>query len=80
MQTATEALSFIQDMKLGHYMKIPPRATFIAQASACCVGCFVQVGVKKLLFKTVPDICSTHQASLLTCANTKVFFTSSIIW
>lgn len=28
-----QALTFIQDFKLGHYMKIPPRAMFMAQVS-----------------------------------------------
>ena len=29
----SQALSFINDFKLGHYMKIPPRDMFFAQAS-----------------------------------------------
>jgi hypothetical protein len=28
-----QALEFLQDFKLGHYMKIPPRIMFMAQAS-----------------------------------------------
>ena len=28
-----QALSFLQDFKLGHYMKIPPRTMFMAQVS-----------------------------------------------
>jgi hypothetical protein len=27
----TQAVSFLQDFKLGHYMKIPPRSMFIVQ-------------------------------------------------
>lgn len=29
IQTLAEALSFVQDLKLGHYIKVPPRATFV---------------------------------------------------
>ncbi|KAG5636574.1 hypothetical protein H0H81_007582 [Sphagnurus paluster] len=29
VQTLTEATSFVQDLKLGHYIKVPPRATFL---------------------------------------------------
>ena len=29
VQTLTEAVSFIQDLKLGHYIKVPPRSTFL---------------------------------------------------
>lgn len=32
----TQALTFVQDFKLGHYMKIPPRSMFMAQ-----VRCFI---------------------------------------
>ena len=28
-----QAITFLQDFKLGHYMKIPPREMFIAQVS-----------------------------------------------
>lgn len=28
-----QALVFLQDLKLGHYMKIPPRTMFMAQVS-----------------------------------------------
>ena len=28
-----QALSFLGDFKLGHYMKIPPRAMFMAQVN-----------------------------------------------
>ena len=31
IQTLTEATSFVQDLKLGHYIKVPPRATFIGE-------------------------------------------------
>lgn len=29
VQTLSEATDFVQDLKLGHYIKIPPRATFL---------------------------------------------------
>jgi hypothetical protein len=29
VQTLTEATMFVQDLKLGHYIKVPPRATFM---------------------------------------------------
>ena len=32
--TLTQAVSFISDLKLGHYAKIPPRAMFRAQILA----------------------------------------------
>lgn len=32
--TMTQALSFVSDLKFGHYMKIPPRTMFWAQVVA----------------------------------------------
>ncbi|WWC88117.1 OPT family small oligopeptide transporter [Kwoniella dendrophila CBS 6074] len=80
VQTVVAGLAFIQDQKLGHYMKIPPRATFVAQITATVIACFIQSATKELMFAKIPDICAAGQKSLLTCASTKVFFTSSIIW
>lgn len=40
-----QGLYFAQDMKLGHYMKIPPRTLFFAQGSATVLGALTQVGV-----------------------------------
>ncbi|WWD18152.1 OPT family small oligopeptide transporter [Kwoniella shandongensis] len=80
VQTLISGINFVQDQKLGHYMKIPPRATFVAQLSATAVACFVQTGTKELLFRTISDICAPRQRSLLNCASTKTFFTSTIIW
>ena len=31
-----QAITFLEDFKLGHYMKIPPRAMFMAQVSSTC--------------------------------------------
>ncbi len=28
VQTIVAAINFVQDLKLGHYIKVPPRATF----------------------------------------------------
>jgi hypothetical protein len=36
VQTLTEATSFVQDLKLGHYIKVPPRATFIGAPHRVC--------------------------------------------
>jgi hypothetical protein len=80
MQTLVEGLSFVQDQKLGHYMKVPPRATFVAQLLGAVVACFVQVGTKTLLFTRIPGMCGEERSDHLTCGQTKTFFTSSVTW
>ena len=80
VQTLSEATNFIQDLKLGHYVKVPPRATFLVQMIATTLAAFVQVGVKHWIFSNVPDICNRNQPSQLTCPHNQVFFTASAIW
>ncbi|KAI0687104.1 OPT oligopeptide transporter [Cytidiella melzeri] len=80
IQVLSETLSFVQDLKLGHYIKVPPRASFIVQLTATLFTSFLQVGVKQWMFAAVPDICQPHQASSLTCPHRSVFFTASAIW
>ena len=36
VQTLTESTSFVQDLKLGHYIKVPPRATFLGASPRVC--------------------------------------------
>jgi len=80
VQTLVEALYFVRDMKIGHYMKVPPRSMFVAQMSACAIACFVQVGVKTWMFSTIPDMCSIHQKDLLICSSQRTSYSASIIW
>ncbi|KAH6910295.1 OPT oligopeptide transporter protein-domain-containing protein [Coprinopsis sp. MPI-PUGE-AT-0042] len=80
VQTLSEATNFVQDLKLGHYVKVPPRATFLVQLIATTFAAFIQVGVKHWIFTNVPDICDRNQRSQLTCPHNQVFFTASAIW
>jgi OPT family oligopeptide transporter len=43
--TCAHALSFSADLKLAHYLKIPPRFTFWAQMVPTMVSNFISVGV-----------------------------------
>ncbi|GAA6024567.1 hypothetical protein JCM11491_002702 [Sporobolomyces phaffii] len=78
--TVAGGLTFVQDLKLGHYMKIPPRATFIVQVISTTLTSFVQVGVKRWLVGRVPDLCDRRQQFLLTCPNVRVYYSSSVFW
>jgi hypothetical protein len=43
--TMTQGLAFVADMKLGHYLKLPPRTMFFGQLIATIWSCVVQVVV-----------------------------------
>jgi len=80
VQTLAVGTSFTQDLKLGHYVKVPPRSTFLVQMIATILAAFIQVGVKEWIFNNVPNICQQDQVSQLTCPQNQVFYTASAVW
>ncbi|KAF5384661.1 hypothetical protein D9757_007480 [Collybiopsis confluens] len=78
--TTFQAISFTQDFKLGHYMKIPPQVMFWAQILSTLIAGLVQLGVQMWLFTHIPDMCKPYQKDNFTCQNVQVFGTASIIW
>ncbi|KAI9374867.1 OPT oligopeptide transporter protein-domain-containing protein [Aspergillus egyptiacus] len=78
--TMSQGLYFCQDMKLGHYMKIPPRVTFAAQMIACLWSSVVQICVMNWALGAIPEVCTQHQPNHYSCPNGRVFFNASVIW
>ncbi|KAI3842410.1 hypothetical protein MKW92_022584 [Papaver armeniacum] len=78
-----QALSFLQDFKLGHYMKIPPRSMFLVQLIGTIIAGVINTGTAWYMLNSIQNIC---QEDLLpanspwTCANDRVFFDASVIW
>jgi OPT family oligopeptide transporter len=79
VMVSSQASTYAGDMKLGHYMKIPPRVMFSAQVVAVIMTCFVNA-VQDLMFAHIPDLCSPHQKDGFTCTSTTTFATSSLVW
>lgn len=78
-----QGLTFLQDLKLGHYMKIPPRAMFMAQVAGTLISALVHLGTAWWLIDTVPDICDRAllpPGSPWTCPGDHVFYDASVIW
>ncbi|KDQ58270.1 hypothetical protein JAAARDRAFT_57989 [Jaapia argillacea MUCL 33604] len=78
--TMAQALQFTQDFKLGHYMKLPPRAMFWGQVVATVIAGTVQLGVQAWMFTNIEGMCSPDQKDGFICPSTEVFGTASIIW
>ncbi|KAK3354904.1 putative isp4 protein [Neurospora tetraspora] len=76
----SQALYFVQDLKLGHYMKVPPRVMFWSQLIASVWSAIVQIAVMNWALGAIPDICTDGQANQFDCPSAKVFFTASVIW
>ena len=78
--TMTQGLAFASDLKLGHYMKVPPRVLFSGQLVATIWSCIVQIAVLNWAFGAINDLCDQKNTSHFTCPNGRVFFNASVIW
>ncbi|KAI5207553.1 small oligopeptide transporter [Aureobasidium subglaciale] len=79
--TMTQGLAFTQDMKLGHYLKVPPRTMFLGQLIATIWSCIVQLAVFEWAFGGgIKDLCALHQTNHFTCPGGRVFYNASVIW
>ncbi|CAK7218725.1 hypothetical protein SBRCBS47491_003608 [Sporothrix bragantina] len=78
--TMSQALSFVGDLKFGHYMKIPPRTMFMAQVVASTFACFIQVAVLNFALNNIDRVCEPDQPEHFTCPGGRVFFSASVIW
>ncbi|CAI9116104.1 OLC1v1017172C1 [Oldenlandia corymbosa var. corymbosa] len=77
-----QAISFLGDFKLGHYMKIPPRSMFLVQFIGTLIAGTVNLSVAWWLLHSVQDICHQPKGSNSpwTCPGDRVFFDASVIW
>ncbi|KAF9578742.1 hypothetical protein BGW38_005310, partial [Lunasporangiospora selenospora] len=74
-----QALTFTSDLKLGHYMKIPPRVMFMAQLVSTLISGAINLGTANWLINTRENVC-TKEGYPFTCRSTNTFYSASIIW
>lgn len=78
--TCSHALRFSNDLKLAHYLKIPPRHTFAAQLTATLVSTFVCTGVLDFQMFSIKGVCTPDAQYKMTCPGVNTFFTASVFW
>lgn len=81
--STVHALSFLSDLKLGHYMKIPPRCMYTAQLVGTLVSGVVNLAVAWWMLESIDNICdveSQNPNSPWTCPKYRVTFDASVIW
>jgi OPT family small oligopeptide transporter len=78
--TSTQGLKFSSDLKLGHYMKIPPKILFAIQLAATVVSSLTQIGVLNWMLENIPGICTPEAINGFTCPIARVHFNGSILW
>ena len=78
--SSTQGIKFAADLKLGHYMKIPPRILFSVQLAATAVSGLTQVGVLNWMFRHVRGLCTPQAINGFVCPIARVHFNGSILW
>ncbi|CAN1250956.1 Oligopeptide transporter 6 [Linum perenne] len=78
-----QALTFVGDFKLGHYMKIPPRSMFTVQVIGTLLSVIVYLVTAWWMMGSIPNLCDQDKLpsdSPWTCPMDTVFFDASVIW
>ena len=78
--TTDQAISFAGNLKLGHYMKIPPRLMFTIQIFGIVITSIWVIFIQKWMLHNIEDICTPHQKQGFKCPQSTTFATASIIW
>ncbi|XP_048235829.1 oligopeptide transporter 1 isoform X2 [Ricinus communis] len=79
----SQAIMFISDFKLGHYMKVPPKSMFIVQLVGTIIASSTYFGTAWWLLTSIDFICHPEklpEGSPWTCPGDDVFYNASIIW
>ncbi|KAF9177149.1 hypothetical protein BGZ50_009080 [Haplosporangium sp. Z 11] len=74
-----QAMIFTSDLKLGHYMKVPPRAMFWAQLIGTFIAGLTNLLTANWLLRSQPNICSDESKDFR-CPSAQVFYSASVIW
>lgn len=78
--SSAQGVKFSSDLKLGHYMKIPPKLLFKVQMAATLVSSVVQIVVLNWMFVNIPGICTPEAINGFNCPIARVHFNGSILW
>ena len=78
--TSFQVLEFVAALKLGHYMKVPPRIMFIIQIVPTIITCIWVTFIQDWMLNNVEDICTPRQKQGFICPESGVFATASVIF
>ncbi|KAF8934581.1 hypothetical protein BGZ47_010302 [Haplosporangium gracile] len=73
-----QAMTFTSDLKLGHYMKVPPRAMFWAQLLGTFIAGLINLVTANWLLNSQPKICNGSKE--FGCPHANTFYSASVIW
>ncbi|KAJ5607526.1 hypothetical protein N7537_004145 [Penicillium hordei] len=73
-------MDFAQDLKLGQYMKIPPRVLFFGQIYASILATATQTGVLRWMMGHIDNLCEPKNKERFTCNGAKRMFQSGQVY
>lgn len=78
--SSAQGVKFSSDLKLGHYMKIPPKLLFKVQMVATLISSCVQITILNWMFVNIPGVCTPQAINGFNCPIARVHFNGSILW
>ena len=75
-----QAQNYISDQKMGHYLKIPPRAVFRTQMFSILIASFLGLAVLNFQIANIANYCAPNNTQKFTCPGATVFYNASILW
>ncbi|KAI0041118.1 OPT oligopeptide transporter [Auriscalpium vulgare] len=78
--TASQAQVYVSDLKMGHYMKIPPRVMFTGQVITSIIAVISSIVGQHWAFNHIEDICTPTQKDRFICPMLNTYATASVIW
>ncbi|KAK9450953.1 OPT oligopeptide transporter protein-domain-containing protein [Limtongia smithiae] len=79
-EAESQSEGFVQDLKIAHYARLPPRAVFRGQLVATFIQCITSIGVLNWQMANINGLCETDQADKFTCPGLKTCFSASVVW
>ncbi|MCO5589886.1 hypothetical protein L7F22_043855 [Adiantum nelumboides] len=82
----SQALDLTTDMKIAHYMKIPPKDMFMSQLMGTVIGCIVNLFVVRLIlnpaagYRGFLDGSQIDPTAQWDGRKVRIFYSASIIW
>ena len=78
--TNFQATKFAADLKLGHYMKVPPRIMFTIQIVPTIITCIWVTLIQDWMLNNIEDVCTPQQKQHFICPGSTIFATASVIF
>ncbi|RCK62394.1 Oligopeptide transporter 2 [Candida viswanathii] len=75
-----QAQNFVNDLKQGHYAKLPPRAVYRVQILSIFIASFIQLAILNFQITGIRDYCDPKNTQKFTCPSSRTFFSASVLW